>query len=72
VETEIEATADFDDSPMPVYPPADTDMASLFRELSSLGMEDEPTPPPVAPRPTPRPVTPAPAQAKKKKGLFGR
>ena len=60
-----------DEPPMPVYASADTDMASLFRELSSLGMEDAPEPPPTRPAGSaPRPVTPPPA--KKKKGLFGR
>jgi hypothetical protein len=50
----------------------ETDMASLFRELSSLGKEDEPAAPP-PPRPAPRPAGGAPAAAqKKKKGLFGR
>jgi ribosomal protein L16 Arg81 hydroxylase len=57
-----------------------TDMASLMRELSSLGLEDEPAPAPPAPtRPSPPPGipvrTPSAAQAdkgKKRKGLFGR
>ncbi|MCU1603122.1 MAG: hypothetical protein JWO22_3831, partial [Frankiales bacterium] len=65
---------DVDDSPMPTYPPADTDMASLFRELSSLGLEDEPTGgPPAPPAPRPKPSGSSAAAGKpKKKGLFGR
>ncbi len=60
-----------DDDPVAPYRPADTDMASLFRELSSLGMDDEPAPAPMRPAPTPR--TPmAGTPGKKKKGLFGR
>jgi hypothetical protein len=46
-------------------------MASLFRELSSLGMDDAPEPPPTRPANTPPRPAPAPP-AKKKKGLFGR
>jgi hypothetical protein len=57
------------------------DTASLLRELSSLGFEDDPAP--SAPRPTPgqgpgaaTPPRPVPANAaaqqKKKRGLFGR
>ena len=57
------------------------DTASLLRELSSLGFEDDPAP--SAPRPAPAqgpgtstPPRPAPtsaaAQQKKKRGLFGR
>jgi len=61
------------------------DTASLLRELSSLGFEDEPAPPnnPTPGPPgsasghgagpsTPRPSTTASAQQKKKRGLFGR
>lgn len=48
---------------------ADTDMAAMFRELSSLGVEDEPAAPPPPPRPAARPVTPI---EKKKRGIFGR
>ena len=60
-----------DDAPAMPYRPADTDMASLFRELSSLGMDDEPAPAPLRAAPTPRaPMAGTPA--KKKKGLFGR
>jgi hypothetical protein len=47
------------------------DTASLLRELSSLGLDDEPAqaaPPPRAPS---RPTPPA-DKPKKKKGLFGR
>lgn len=50
------------------WAPHETDTASLMRELSSLGLEDEPALPASAPRP--QPVT-VPAQ-KKRKGLFGR
>jgi hypothetical protein len=49
------------------------DTASLLRELSSLGFEDDPTAP-AAPRPapqSPRPTSQTPA-SKKKRGLFGR
>ena len=56
------------------------DTASLLRELSSLGFEDEP--PPSTPRPSasqgpgtatpPRPTPASAAQQKKKRGLFGR
>jgi hypothetical protein len=58
------------EEPAGLSPAADTDMASLFRELSSLGMEDEP-PAPTSARPPSRPAAPT-AQQKKKKGLFGR
>jgi hypothetical protein len=46
-----------------------TDTAALLRELSSLGVEDEPES-----TPAPRPARPGPAAdpKKKKKGLFGR
>ena len=56
----------------PAYPPADTDMASLLRELSSLGFGDE-TPPPPPPPAVTRPVqaAPPPPEKKKRKGLFG-
>jgi len=61
------------------------DTASLLRELSSLGFEDEPSPP-SSPSPsssgpsgghgagpsTPRPSTTTSGQQKKKRGLFGR
>jgi hypothetical protein len=57
--------------PASLGPAADTDMASLFRELSSLGMEDEPAAAPPT-RPAPRPANPPAGQPKKKKGLFGR
>ncbi len=65
---------EWDDAPMSSYGTHDTDMASLMRELSSLGLEDEPTPPP-SQRPTPspqRPAVSAAASQKKRKGLFGR
>jgi hypothetical protein len=66
-----------EEEPAPNYRSADTDMASLFRELSSLGLDDEPPPPPSRPSPSAgRPPAAAPpvkaAAAKKKKGLFGR
>ncbi len=62
------------EQPQPLVQRDLTDTASLLRELSSLGFEDEgPSgPPPAAPRagsPQPRPVT---TSAKKKRGLFGR
>jgi hypothetical protein len=60
---------EIDDTPLPTYAPADTDMASLFRELSSLGLEDEPSGPVAPTRPAPRAN---PASKQKKKGLFGR
>ena len=70
VDVEDDLDDDFDEAPLPTYPPADTDMASLFRELSSLGMEDEPAGPVAPLRP---PSRPNPASTKqKKKGLFGR
>jgi hypothetical protein len=49
------------------------DTAALLRELSSLGVEDEPSPPPppMHPRPPHRP-SPAAEPKKKKRGLFGR
>ena len=58
--------------PQPIVQRDLTDTASLLRELSSLGFEDEPSgPPPMRPAPSaPRPVQATPA--KKKKGLFGR
>ena len=66
----VDAEPDEDAAVTP-YRPSDTDMASLFRELSSLGMDDEPAPAPLRATPTPRsPVAGTPA--KKKKGLFGR
>ena len=59
-----------DDQPFPSYGRDDTDTAALMRELSSLGLEDAPTPAPVRPPPAARPIAPAPP--KKRKGLFGR
>ncbi|MGH8888423.1 MAG: hypothetical protein ACRDV3_01525 [Acidothermaceae bacterium] len=58
--------------PQPIVQRDLTDTASLLRELSSLGFEDEPPgPSPMRPGPSaPRPVPATPA--KKKKGLFGR
>ena len=72
---EVDAPADepedqVEEAPLPTYGSADTDMASLFRELSSLGMDDEPPPAPARPAASP-PRAPA-APVKKKKGLFGR
>ncbi|MDQ1464849.1 MAG: hypothetical protein QOC73_1790, partial [Actinomycetota bacterium] len=62
--------------PQPIAQRDLADTASLLRELSSLGFEDEP-PPPSGPRPaqgagpaTPRP--PTTSAPKKKRGLFGR
>ena len=52
----------------PAWYERDTDTASLLRELSSLGLDAEPSPAPRAPS-APRPAAPAP---KKRKGLFGR
>lgn len=64
--------------PAPTGAPVMTDTASLMRELSSLGFDDEPAPTPMPSRPN-APVGAAPrtsaAQAdkgKKRKGLFGR
>ncbi|MCW2707899.1 MAG: hypothetical protein JWM22_1741 [Frankiales bacterium] len=78
VETVVEASLEthqdvdeIDDRPLPTYPPADTDMASLFRELSSLGLDDEPSAPSPS-RPAPRATPPAAPAKQKKKGLFGR
>jgi hypothetical protein len=52
-----------------LYEQADT--AALLRELSSLGVEDDPTDAPAAPRtPTHRPPSVDPK--KKKRGIFGR
>jgi hypothetical protein len=57
----------------PYYAQSDTDMASLLRELSSLGFGDEtPPPPPPPPASRPAPAQPAPVEKKKRKGLFGR
>lgn len=69
----VPAAVEYDDEPIPMYGSSDTDTASLLRELSSLGLEDDPPPVPVTrPRATPpRPVTSAAAKPKKK-GLFGR
>jgi hypothetical protein len=49
------------------------DTAALLRELSSLGLDDDPpSAPPPAPRMPPRTPAAAPAaQKKKKRGLFG-
>ncbi len=61
-----------DDEPMPSYA-HDTDTASLLRELSSLGLDDDaPAAQPTRPARPPAPrAAPASAQ-KKRKGLFGR
>jgi hypothetical protein len=76
-EVEVEPTVEEDEvaddgMPQPIVQRDLTDTASLLRELSSLGFEDEPSgPPPMRPGPSaPRPVQAAPT--KKKKGLFGR
>ena len=55
--------------------PRDSDTASLLRELSSLGFDDDAPPSPQAPRPPaapPRPPARPPEPPKKRKGLFGR
>ena len=70
--------AEYEPMPAPVAQRDLADTASLLRELSSLGFEDEP-PAPAGPRPgpaaagpsAPRPITTSAAQ-KKKRGLFGR
>ncbi len=60
-----------DGLPQPIVQRDLTDTASLLRELSSLGFEDEPPQSGPSHRPSaPRPVPP-PAP-KKKRGLFGR
>jgi hypothetical protein len=59
-----------DEEPFRPFAAPDTDTAALLRELSSLGMDDDPPPAPVRPA-APRPVSTLPA-AKKRKGLFGR
>ena len=62
-----------DNLPRPFVQRDLADTASLLRELSSLGFEDEP-PSSTGPRPgpsAPRPITPPPP-SKKKRGLFGR
>jgi len=48
----------------------DTDTAALLRELSSLGLEDEPSAP-AATQSAPRPSVSA-VSARKKKSMFGR
>ncbi len=61
------------DEPMPSYGGYDTDTASLLRELSSLGLDDEPPPAPMSrPARTPPPRPSTIAAQKKRKGLFGR
>jgi hypothetical protein len=64
--------------PQPVAQRDLADTASLLRELSSLGFEDEP-PAPSGPRPsqgggaaTPRPPTTTSANPRRRRGLFGR
>jgi hypothetical protein len=79
-----EPPAEVDDEPPPVREPAGVggratgsmndmaDTAALLRELSSLGVEDEPAAPsPSRPAPMARPNRPATADKKKKRGLFG-
>ncbi len=75
IESEVaqeEAEEPTDGLPRPIVQRDLTDTASLLRELSSLGFEDEPAnSPPARPGPSaPRPVTAA--APKKKRGLFGR
>jgi hypothetical protein len=73
-----------DEEPPPVREPAAVgaratsmnemaDTAALLRELSSLGVDDEPTPPPAPRHPTPTraPARSPAAEKKKKRGLFG-
>ena len=59
------------DEPERLYAALDTDTASLLRELSSLGLDDERPHAPAGRPLAPRPVSALPSQ-KKKKGLFGR
>ncbi|MEP7053650.1 MAG: DUF4388 domain-containing protein [Actinomycetota bacterium] len=62
--------------PAPASAPVMTDTASLMRELSSLGFEDEPTPAPSRPSTSvgagSRPSGGQSDKGKKRKGLFGR
>ena len=60
--------------PEPIVQRDLTDTASLLRELSSLGFEDDGPSggPPARPATPPRPVSAPAAPPKKKKGLFGR
>ncbi|MDX6218189.1 MAG: hypothetical protein QOG99_3773 [Frankiales bacterium] len=71
VQIEEHVEDEIEEAPLRTYPPADTDMASLFRELSSLGHEDEPPAPTGPSRPPSKAAHPA-ASKPKKKGLFGR
>jgi hypothetical protein len=61
-------------APPPPAPREGADKASLLRELTSLGLDDEPEGPRPAPAPSaPRPVAaPNGKDAKKRKGLFSR
>jgi hypothetical protein len=62
-----------DSLPQPIVRRDLTDTASLLRELSSLGFEDEPPAAPSPSRPAPSAPRPVTASApKKKRGLFGR
>ena len=62
-----------DDEPMNYGVQGDTDTAALMRELSSLGLDDEPTPAAASRPPGGPPRPPVSTMAnKKKKGLFGR
>jgi hypothetical protein len=56
-----------EEEPAPV--PRSADTAALLRELSSLGLEEEPA---AAAVPQPRHAAPVAVPAKKRKGLFGR
>jgi hypothetical protein len=67
---EAEEEDPYDALPQPIVQRDLTDTASLLRELSSLGFEDEPSSPPIRPPVSARPVTAA--APKKKRGLFGR
>ncbi|MCU1623104.1 MAG: hypothetical protein JWL79_1949 [Frankiales bacterium] len=71
VQVEENVEDEIEEAPLRTYPPADTDMASLFRELSSLGHEDEP-PAPTGPSRSPSKAAHPAAGKPKKKGLFGR
>ena len=74
-----EAEPDYESAFQPFAQRDLADTASLLRELSSLGFEDEPAPPSTPtsgsgghnPATPPRPPTTT-AQQKKKRGLFGR
>ena len=72
-EPEDTSAGTFDAAPQTRYTPdpssGGTDTAALLRELSSLGVEDDPNPPPLTPLRM-RPIAVA-DKKKKKRGLFG-